>query len=276
MKIKEYKNFYASIKSHPKKSLGQNYLVDKNVLLKIEEIADLKSSDLVIEVGTGFGFLTSFLAGRVENVITIEKDKTVYDLVEQKFQELQNVKFICKDALDINFGDIVGDDKFKFISNLPYSVASKIIFGLLEHSNSFTSLVVMLQKEVGQRICSNPNSKQYGAFSVIIQSYFDVKIAHTVSPNSFWPKPDVDSVIIKMVPRKEKIVSDRDRSVFNEVVKKAFQTRRKKMINNLKQLYNLETLKATFKERGIDENARAEMLSVLDFVNLTRALMENS
>lgn len=275
MKIKDYKNFYASIKSHPKKSLGQNYLVDKNVLLKIEEIADLKPSDLVIEVGTGFGFLTSFLAGRVKNVITIEKDKTVYDLVEQKFQELQNVKFICKDALDINFGDIVGDDKFKFISNLPYSVASKIILSLIECSNSFTSLVVMLQKEVGQRICSNPNSKQYGAFSVIIQSYFDVKIAHTVSPNSFWPKPDVDSVIIKMVPRKEKIVSDRDRPVFNEVVKKAFQTRRKKMINNLKSLKDPNVLIKIFEKLDLNTNTRAEQLGLNDYVALTKELINS-
>jgi len=272
MNIKEYKNFYAVNKSQPKKSLGQNYLVDKNILLKIEKIADLKHSDSVIEIGTGFGFLTSFLSERVIRLITIEKDKAVYDYVKQKFNDLKNVKFINEDALNINFKDLVDNNKFKIISNLPYSVASQIIFNLLEHSQSFTNLVVMVQKEMGERICSAPDKKQYGSFSIIIQSYFNVQIKHTVSPNSFWPKPDVDSVIIKMVPLKDKIVSDEDRVAFNEVVKKSFQTRRKKMINNLKRLFNIEVLKVIFKELGINENARAEQLGIDQFVALTKQL----
>jgi 16S rRNA (adenine1518-N6/adenine1519-N6)-dimethyltransferase len=275
MKIKEYKSFYASVKSRPKKNLGQNYLIDKNILRKIEKIADLKPSDSVIEIGTGFGFLTSFLAKRVKNVITIEKDKTVFGYAEQKFQELENIKFINKDALDINFGDITGNNKFKFISNLPYSVASQIIFGLLEYSDSFTCLVIMVQKEMGERICSGPHSKQYGSFSVIIQSYFDVEIKHTVSPNSFWPKPDVDSVIIKMVPRREKIVSDRDRPLFNEVVKKSFHTRRKKMINNLKSIMDQKVLVKIFEKLNLNPNTRAEQLGLNHYVALTKELKKN-
>jgi len=274
MNIKEYKNYYALNKSHPKKSLGQNYLIDKNILLKIEKIAELSPSDLVIEVGTGFGFLTTFLSERVENIITIEKDKSVYDHVEQKFRELQNVRFINEDALDINFGDIIGDNKFKFISNLPYSVASQIIFGLFEYSDSFINLVIMVQKEVGQRICSEPGSKQYGLFSVIVQSYFDVQIGHSVSPNSFWPKPDVDSVIIKMVPRKEKIVSEQSRLLFNEVVKKSFQTRRKKMINNLKSLGDQKVLIEIFEKLDLSTNTRAEQLELNQFVALTEELLK--
>ena len=274
MNIKEYKNYYALNKSHPKKSLGQNYLIDKNILLKIEKIAELSSADLVIEVGTGFGFLTNFLSERVKNVITIEKDKTVYDFVEQKFRELQNVRFINDDALDINLKDIIGDNKFKFISNLPYSVASQIIFGLFEYSDSFINLVIMVQKEVGQRICSEPGSKQYGFFSVIVQSYFDVQIGHAVSPNSFWPKPDVDSVIIKMVPRKEKIVSEQNRPLFNEVVKKSFQTRRKKMINNLKSLGDQKVLIEIFEKLDLSTNTRAEQLELNQFVALTEELQK--
>ncbi len=272
MNIKEYKSFYASIGSHPKKSLGQNYLVDKNILHKIEEIAELKPSDQVIEVGTGFGVLTEFLAERVKNLITIERDKTVYEYVVQKNLGLKNVKFINKDALKVDFGEIIGSNKFKFISNLPYSVASQIIFSLLEYADSFTTLVIMVQKEMGERICSAPGSKQYGAFSVIVQSYFTTEIKHTVSPNSFWPKPEVDSVIVKMTPRKEKIVSKKDRALFNEVVKRAFQTRRKKMVNNLKAIIDQKLLMEIFSRLSFDHNTRAEQLGLNQFVALTREI----
>ncbi len=272
MTIEEYKKFYASISSHPKKSLGQNYLVDKNILYKIEEIARLGPDDMVIEVGTGFGFLTGFLADRVKNVISIEKDKKVFDYVLKKFKEHKNIELINKDALDVNFKDIVGSYKYKFISNLPYSVASQIIFALLDAAESFSMLVVMVQKEVGERICSAPGSKQYGSFSVIVQSYFDAKIEHKVSPNSFWPKPEVYSVIIKMTPHKEKIVSDSLRPIFNELVKKSFHTRRKKMINNLKSIMNQNKLEEIFQKLELNTDVRAEQLELHRFVALASEL----
>ncbi|NIT14256.1 MAG: ribosomal RNA small subunit methyltransferase A [Candidatus Dadabacteria bacterium] len=272
MTIEEYKKFYASISSHPKKSLGQNYLVDKNILYKIEEIARLGPDDMVIEVGTGFGFLTGFLADRVKNVISIEKDKKVFDYVLKKFKEHKNIELINKDALDVNFKDIVGSYKYKFISNLPYSVASQIIFALLDAAESFSMLVVMVQKEVGERICSAPGSKQYGSFSVIVQSYFDAKIEHNVSPNSFWPKPEVYSVIIKMTPHKEKIVSDSLRPIFNELVKKSFHTRRKKMINNLKSIMNQNKLEEIFQKLELNTDVRAEQLELHRFVALASEL----
>ncbi|NIX15168.1 MAG: ribosomal RNA small subunit methyltransferase A [Candidatus Dadabacteria bacterium] len=272
MTISEYKKFFASINSYPKKSLGQNYLIDKNILYKIGEIAELSPDDRVIEVGTGFGFLTSFLAEHAERVISIEKDKAVFNHISDKFASYKNVELINEDALSINFKDIVGDKKYKVISNLPYSVASQIIFGLLECYESFECLVIMVQKEMGERICSKPNNKQYGAFTVIVQSYFDTEIKHTVSPNSFWPKPEVDSVIIKMTPRKEKAVSDTLRPFFNELVKKSFQTRRKKLINNLKPISNKESLIEIFTELDFNEKARAEQLSLNDYVNLSRAI----
>lgn len=272
MNIKEYKSFYAAIGSYPKKNLGQNYLIDKNILHKIGSIAELNHDDLVIEIGTGFGFLTGFLAERVKRVITIEIDKTVYGYAEQKFSELGNVNFINEDALDINFDEIIDDSKFKFISNLPYSVASQIIFGLLDYADSFTNLIIMVQKEMGERICSEPNSKQYGAFSVIVQSYFDAEIRHTVSPNSFWPRPDVDSVIIKMVPREKKIVSDTDRKLFNEVVKRSFHTRRKKMINNLKSLMDQDVLEKIFYKLELNMNTRAEQIGLNNYVALTKEI----
>lgn len=272
MTISEYKKFFASINSYPKKSLGQNYLIDKNILYKIGEIAELSPDDQIIEVGTGFGFLTTFLAERVSRVVSIEKDKTVFSHISKKLSESNNIELINQDALDIKFKDIVGDKKYKFVSNLPYSVASQIIFGLLECADSFANLVIMVQKEMGERICSPPACKQYGAFSVIIQSYFNTEIKHKVSSNSFWPKPEVDSVIIKMTPRKEKIVSDTLRPLFNEVVKKSFQTRRKKLINNLKSILEQNALLDIFAELDIDEKSRAEQLSLNNYVDLSRAM----
>ncbi|NIP37575.1 MAG: ribosomal RNA small subunit methyltransferase A [Candidatus Dadabacteria bacterium] len=275
MTISDYRKFFASINSYPKKSLGQNYLIDKNILHKIGEIAELNSDDLVIEVGTGFGFLTSFLAERVKKVISVEKDKAVFEHMLPKFATYKNAQLINKDALKVDFKEIVGQDTFKFISNLPYSVASQIIFSLLKCYGSFTSLVIMVQKEMGERICSAPDSKQYGAFSVVVQSYFDTEIKNTVSPNSFWPKPEVDSVIIKMTPRKEKIVNDSDRMLFNEIVKKSFQTRRKKLINNLKSILDQKALLKIFEELKLNPNIRAEQLSLDNYVTLTTAIKTN-
>ena len=133
----------------------------------------------------------------------------------------------------------------------------------------------MVQKEMGERICSAPDKKQYGSFSIIIQSYFNVQIKHTVSPNSFWPKPDVDSVIIKMVPLKDKIVIYKDRVAFNEVVKKSFQTRRKKMINNLKSLKDQYVLIKIFEKLDLNTNTRAEQLGLNDYVALTKELINS-
>lgn len=269
MNISDYKSFYNLIGSRPKKSLGQNFLIDKNILIKIGEFAELEKDDMVIEVGTGFGVLTEYLAISVKEVITIEKDKVVFDHTRQRLQEYENIQFNNSDALDVNYSELLGSGKYNFIANLPYSVASQVIFSLLDYAGSFTKLVIMVQKEMGHRICSGPDSKQYGAFSVIVQSYFDARIMHTVSPNSFWPKPEVDSVLVKMIPHEEKVISDDQRQLFNLVVKKAFQTRRKKMINNLRSLLEIDRLNKIFDTLKIDTGARAEQLSVDQFVQLT-------
>ncbi len=266
------KKYYDYIKSHPKKYLGQTFLIDKNILNKIGEISELDPKDTVLEIGPGFGVLTSFIDSRVKKVISIEKDKDLYDYLLQN-NESDNISFINADFLNLDIQHLKIRDKLKIISNLPYNVASQIIIKFLESSLKIEKAVIMIQKEMGERICSGPNSKIYGSISILVQSYMNAYIRHRVSPNSFWPKPKIDSVIVELTPIKKHPVLKKERKLFNEVVRKSFHARRKKMINNLKKLVEIEKLKEIFENLGLDENSRAEMLSVNDFAKLSRKIL---
>ena len=268
------KAFYNILQSHPRRYLGQNFLIDNNVINKISETAELTNHDTVLEIGPGFGILTKYLADSVSEIIAIEKDTLLFNYLKDNLTAYNNLKIINADFLEIDLTAIFGNKKIKVVSNLPYSVASQIIFKLLESGLNIERMILMVQKEMGERVCSVPNNKIYGAFTVLVQSYIDTRIRFKVSPNSFWPKPNVDSVVIELIPRETQLVSSAERIMFNKIVKSAFHSRRKKMINNLKNLTELSKLYAVYEELGFDANTRAEMLSLFDFINLTRALIK--
>lgn len=256
--------------------MGQNFLVDHNVIQKIAEVAELKDDDTILEIGPGFGILTQCLADNVSEITAIEKDTLLFNYLKGNLKAYDNLKLINADFLEVDLIRIIKNKKIKVVSNLPYSVASQIIFKLLESGVEIDRMILMVQKEMGERICSRPNNKSYGAFTVLVQSYMNCKIKFRVSPNSFWPKPNVDSVVIEFVPRAQVLLNSEERIFFNKVVKSAFHSRRKKMINNLKALADIEKLKFVFNKLNLDENVRAEMLSLSDFVKLTRALINEN
>lgn len=265
--------FYQLVESHPKRYLGQNFLLDNNVINKISQIAVISEEDIVLEIGPGFGILTKCLAEKVSEITAIEKDSLLFDYLKENLTAYENLKLINADFLEVDLKKIFKNKKIKVISNLPYSVASQIIFKLIEAGLNIDRMILMVQKEMGERICAVPNNKSYGAFTVLVQSYMNTKIRFKVSPNSFWPKPKVDSVIIELIPRETDLMNKDERILFNKVVKTAFHSRRKKMINNLKNIADLNKLKASYKFLGLEDNVRAEMLSLTDFVKLTRALI---
>lgn len=263
------REFFLSEDLKPRKTLGQSFMYDKNVLERILEIAELSEEDDVLEIGAGFGALTAPLGERSRRVITIEKDNRLLEKLKQNVSHLGNVEIISGDALKINLREFYRGSKIKVVSNLPYSISSPILFRLLEERNIFSLLVLMLQSEVGERICALPGSKEYSSISVLIQTYMNVSLELRVPPEAFWPKPRVWSVVVKLVPLPGSRIFIPDEKLFKKIVRGAFSSRRKMLLNSLSALFPKEQVKEILKKSGIDGKRRAETLSIEEFGRLT-------
>ena len=242
----------------PNKKLGQNFLVDKSVLKKIIQTSELSSKDVVLEIGPGLGVLTQELAKRVKKVIAVEKDRTLSRLLKDilKAEGVSNVKVINKDVLQISNSQFLISN-YKLIANLPYYITSPVIRKFLETDNPPQLMVLMVQKEVAQRIVAKP--PKMNRLAVAVQFYGKPKIISYVSKKSFWPIPEVDSAIIKIIPQP---IPKIDTKKFFELVKAGFSTKRKMLKNNLK------IKESTLKKLGINPKARAENLTIKDWLKI--------
>jgi len=252
----------------PSKRLGQNFLVDKSVLKKILEAAELSSKDVVLEIGPGLGILTVELAKRVKKVIAVEKDKKMCKVLLEMLDagNVRNVKVVNKDILKIPDYELRITD-YKLIANLPYYITSPVIRKFLEANPPAGGpklMVLMVQKEVAQRICAKPGNMSI--LAVAVQFYAFPKIISYVSKKSFWPQPKVDSAVLKIVPRKSMLLSAPSRDKFFELVKTGFSSKRKMLKNNLKIEEN------ALKKIGLNPKARAENLSVEDWLKLLKII----
>ena len=181
------------------KSLGQNFLVDDSVLNDIVDGAEVNNEDFIIEIGPGVGTLTAQLLMKAKKVTAIELDSDLIPILEKELGDNENFNLIHKDALKVDFNELIGDEKsVKLVANLPYYVTTPIILKLLKDGYNFKSLTIMIQKEVAERINAEPNCKEYGALSVLVQYYCDTSIIRTVPPTSFIPRPKVESIVIKL------------------------------------------------------------------------------
>ncbi len=249
---------------HPSKKLGQNFLIDKNILRKIIEATELKPDDIVLEIGPGLGILTLELAKRVKKVIAVEKDKKMCEALTcaLNVQNVKNVEIINQDVLKIEstfYHDREKKLTYKLIANLPYYITSPIIRKFLETENPPQEMILMVQKEVAQRICAKP--PRMNLLAIAVQFYAEPKIISYVSKNSFWPQPKVDSAIIKIVPKTTSRISSAE-SLFFQLVKTGFSSKRKMLKNNLK----IE--ESTLKDLGLNPKTRAEELSIDDWLRL--------
>ena len=263
------KEFFEDINSHPNKNLGQNFIKDLRVIDRIACSAELASDDEVLEIGPGLGALTATLAEQASRVVAVEKDHKLYERLCEMFGSYPNVELIEQDALKTDYDKLYKGQKLKVIANLPYSVSSPLLFNLLEARQYFSSMVLMLQQEVGERISAAPGSKTYGSISVMLQAYYDITREFRVSPESFWPKPKVDSVVLKLVPHERSRASIRDEKLFEKVVRAAFSSRRKMLGNSLQSGFSKEVVNQALIKSGIDPKRRAETLSVKEFASLT-------
>ena len=256
-----------------KKKFGQNFIVDENIIDAIINKSGVDKNTLVIEIGPGAGSLTYKLALSSGNVLCYEIDTTLKELLQENISECNNVEIIYKDFLQANVKEDLKKydyDKIFVVANLPYYITTPIIVKIIEDDIPVDKLVVMVQKEVGDRFKAVPGSKDYGSLSVFLNYYFDVKKLMDVSCNVFLPKPNVDSIVVEF-KKKENLLELKDRELFFKLIRDSFSQKRKTIRNNLKG-YNLEVVETVLNKYGYDLTVRAEQLPLEIFVNLANSL----
>lgn len=247
--------------------MGQNYLHDENICRNIVSAFEVKKDDLVLEIGAGKGALTKYLAKLTNNYAVIELDKNNCGILESAFPKL---KIINDDVLKTDFNNVLRlfgkkKNKIRIIGNIPYNITSPILFKLIENRQFISDVQLMIQEEVAQRLTAKPNTKDYGILSVFTQVYTNPKILFKVSKNCFYPKPKVDSRVIKLEFTDELISRVRNEDFFRKFVRGAFGTRRKTLKNSIKNIsINVNELNIDF-----DFSRRAENLSVSEFIDLS-------
>ncbi|WP_315070396.1 16S rRNA (adenine(1518)-N(6)/adenine(1519)-N(6))-dimethyltransferase RsmA [uncultured Clostridium sp.] len=253
------------------KSLGQNFLVDDSVLNDIVDGAEVNDEDFIIEIGPGVGTLTAELLKKARKVTSIELDNDLIPILEQELGGYENFELIHKDALKVDFNEIIGsENNVKLVANLPYYVTTPIIVKLLKEGYNFKSLTIMIQKEVAERINADPNCKEYGALSVLVQYYCNTSIIRKVSPTCFIPRPKVESMVIRLDKLDEPRIKAKNVKFMFELVRAGFNMRRKTLWNAAKTLkVNKERLEEAFEKSGIDPKRRAETLTLEEFASLS-------
>lgn len=265
-----------------KKNLGQNFLVDQTAILGIVEAAGIKKDDQVIEIGPGIGSLTEQLLLAGAKVFAYEVDDSLPTILQNELPKkiddqplASRFKILLKDVLKANFKEDIGDffdftKPIKVVANLPYYITTPIIFALAESDLHFTSLTLMMQREVAERLEAQPGSKDYGPLTISVQTEMKVKLALQVGRNSFMPRPKVDSSVVVLTPLKEKPAIE-DRKHFIWVVKMCFSQRRKTLNNNLKSLLPDKTKRdELITELGVEPRIRPEDLTIEQFIKIAK------
>lgn len=260
------------------KSLGQNFLIDTNVIDRILEGARVQEGDYVIEVGPGIGTLTKEMGRTAEKVVAIEIDKTLIPILEETLSDFPNIEVVNQDILKVDVQELVEEKlnggPVKLIANLPYYITTPIVMKFLEEDIPVTDIVVMVQKEVADRMNAQPNSKDYGALSVAVQYYCDTEIVAKAPRHMFMPQPNVDSTVIGLHVREEKKYNVDNEEIFFKTVKASFGQRRKTLLNSLGGLgfLNKDEIRIALQEANIDEKRRGETLSIEEFSSLSNAV----
>ena len=252
----------------PKKRFSQNFLTNENTAKRMVEALELKEDQTVLEIGPGKGILTRYLVERSKKVIGVEIDQRLSTYLERKFSGNENLTIINKDFLKVDLNQFASpENKMKVIGNLPYQITSPVLSVLIDNRDLIELAVLTVQKEVAQRICAQPNSKDWSPLSIAVQLFSDVKILFKLKPTSFFPAPKVDSAVIKIFFLKKPKLKIKDEALFFKLVKASFAQRRKTILNSLSSNYNIAKTKLglVLQEAKIDPKRRAESLSVEEF-----------
>jgi 16S rRNA (adenine1518-N6/adenine1519-N6)-dimethyltransferase len=272
MKLSEMRDLLAGRGIQLTKSLGQNFLHDSNQLDRIIALADIQSGDQVLEIGPGLGPLTEHLLGAGAKVFAIEKDRRLFELLEEFFSGKPNLQLLLGDALYYLKKQPRDWTGWKLVANLPYSVASPILVELASRPEPPSRLIATLQLEVLQRILARAGEEHYGQLSLFLQLRYEPKEWFKIPPGSFFPPPDIDSGCLRLDLRPEGLLSPEQIPDFFRIVKRAFSERRKIMLKLLKHDWPAAPLESAYKELSIPLQARAETVSLESFVRITRRL----
>lgn len=260
------------------KSLGQNFLIDDNIVDKIVAGAGIGPGDKIIEVGPGIGTLTREMASGAEALMAVEIDKNLIPILADTLGDYDNVKIVNEDIIKADIRGLIDENlsggPVKLVANLPYYITTPIIMRFLEENINVTDIVVMVQKEVAERMNAQPGGKDFGALSVAVQYYCDTEIVAKVPRHLFVPQPNVDSIVIALRIRPERKYKVDDEDLYFKVVKAAFGQRRKTLLNSISSMGNLskDQVKEALEEAGIDPKRRGETLSLDEFAILSNVI----
>lgn len=287
MRIADYSVTRAVLERHGftfKKSFGQNFLTDTNILQKIVDTAEIDENVNVIEIGPGIGALTEFLAENAAEVMTFEIDERLVPILADTLRDFDNVRVVNEDILKSDLQARIKEFAnpnlpIKVVANLPYYITTPILMHLIESGIPFSEFVVMMQREVADRISAQPNSKSYGSLSIAVQYYMTAKVAFIVPRTVFVPAPNVDSAILKMVRRDQPAVGVKDEAFFFKVSKASFTHRRKTLWNNLTSYFGKSNEVKTKLESALDNaelspSVRGEALNLQEFARLADSLYD--
>lgn len=256
-----------------KKAFGQNFLNDLNIITNIVKGANIKENSLVIEIGPGSGALTKELVKVSKNVLCYEIDERLEEILDENLVGINNVDIIFDDFMKRDIKDDINKYDFDYIyvvANLPYYITTPIIEKLIDSKINFEGITVMIQKEVGERFCAKEGSRDYSSITVFLNYYYDLKKLFVVNRNCFTPKPNVDSIVITLKSKKEKLYL-KNEDLFFKLIRDSFKFKRKNIKNNLKN-YNLNKIEEVLLKHNCDLSVRAEQLSLEIFVEMANNL----
>jgi len=248
-----------------KKHLGQHFLYDRNILRKIVELGDIRSSDQVWEIGPGMGTLTTEILSSDCNLTVFEVDKELFPILENKFGK--RIHLIEGDVLRVDWSSYLSTEKIKIVANIPYQITSPLLYKITRNYDHFEKIVLLVQKELAHKLRAVPRTKDYGVLTLKVNFYFNIKYEFTVKRHLFKPVPMVDSAVISLIPRMD-FPEVKNVELFWKTVETAFGTRRKTLKNNLKRLYPVEKLEKV----DFDLSQRAEQLCEADYIELFHKL----
>ena len=267
------------------KSLGQNFLINSEVVESIVNSSEISEEDMVIEIGPGLGTLTKYLLEKAGKVLCVELDTRMIKILEDRFSIYKNFEVINEDVLKVNLNEIIKENKkdgkiknVKVVANLPYYITTPIIMKLLEDKLDIKSITVMIQKEVADRLIEIPGGKETGAITYSVYYYCESEKIMEVPNSSFIPEPEVTSEVIKMNLRNEPAVKIENQKVMFMIIKSAFMQRRKTLLNaltNTKVFLSKNEGIEVLKKLNLEENVRAENLSIFDFANIAKSICKN-
>ncbi len=263
-----------------RKSMGQNFLADANIVNKIISSASVQKDDVVVEIGPGLGVITQAAAMLAKRVIALELDRGLPPILEETLQGLDNVHIVIGDAMETNFDNMVKgvadhSGQYKIIANLPYYITTPLIMHLIKSRFNISLCVVMVQQEVAERMAALPGGKDYGALSVAVQYYTEVQYLFKVPGTVFIPRPEVDSAVVMLVRRSVPPVKTPDEELFFKIVRGSFGQRRKTLLNSLGAAFpsiSREKLKFFLLNAGVDPIRRGETLSLEEFAGIAREI----